>query len=81
MATSKSDTPELGFWEKVDLPFAQLSIFASVLYAAITGVFRGKDSPKKYSHHIMTAAVRKAITRLTDRQNQYVSSTNRPDNS
>lgn len=74
MSDSKKtvNVPELGFWEKADLPFAHLSIAINVLYAAITGVFRGKGSPKKYSHHLTAAAVRRFCDRLNDRQRQYV---------
>lgn len=74
MSASKKiiNVPQLGFWEKADLPFAQLSIAVNVLFAAITGVFRGKASPRKYSHHLTAAAVRRFCDRLTDRQRQYV---------
>lgn len=74
MSDSKEITnvPQLGFWERADLPFAQLSIAINVLYAAITGVFRGKGSPRKYSHHLTAAAVRRFCDRLTDRQRQCV---------
>ncbi|KAJ5985918.1 hypothetical protein N7499_007793 [Penicillium canescens] len=67
-----SSIPQLGFWEKADLPFAHLSIFASVLYHAITGVFRGKASPKRYDHHVMAAMIRKLVDRTSDRQKQYL---------
>lgn len=70
-SVTMSSIPQLGFWEKADLPFAHLSIFASVLYHAITGVFRGKASPKRYDHHIMTAMIRKLLDRTSDRQKQY----------
>lgn len=74
MAVSKRNVnvPDLGFWEKADLPFAQLSIAVNALFAAITGVFRGKGSPKKFSHHITAAAVRRFCDRCTDRQRQCV---------
>lgn len=74
MSTSKKITnvPVLGFWEKADLPFAQLSIVVNTLFAAITGVFRGKGSPKKFSHHLTAAAIRRFCDRLTDRQRQCV---------
>jgi hypothetical protein len=64
--------PELGFWEKVDLPFAHASVVVSALYAAITGFLRGKSSPKKYSHHVAAAAIRKLCNRISIRQKQYV---------
>lgn len=71
MADSKVDVPELGFWEKADLPLAQLTIVANALMAAITGVFRGQASPKKYSHHVIAAAIRRTCDRISDRQKQY----------
>jgi hypothetical protein len=63
--------PRLSFWEKADLPFAHLSILASVLYHAITGVFRGKASPKRYDHHLMADMIRKLVDRTSDSQKQY----------
>ncbi|KAJ5676939.1 uncharacterized protein N7477_002572 [Penicillium maclennaniae] len=71
MADSKPvDVPELGFWEKADLSLAQLTIATNALMAAITGVFRGSASPKKYSHHITAAAIRRMCDRTSDRQKQ-----------
>lgn len=74
MADSKNiDVPELGFWEKADLTLAQLTIATNALMAALTGAFRGQASPKKYSHHVMAAAIRRMCDRTSDRQRQYVS--------
>lgn len=64
--------PELGFWEKADLPFVHASVVVQALYAAITGLFRGKSSPRKYSHHVTAAAIRGMIGRISIRQKQYV---------
>jgi hypothetical protein len=66
------DTPQLGFWEKADLPFARLAIVATALYAALTGVFRGKSYPAKFKHHIIATTVRKSTTRMSDLQMQCV---------
>jgi hypothetical protein len=66
------DTPKLTLWEKIDLPFARFAVVASALYAALTGVFRGKSYPAKFSHHVIAATVRKVISRLSDQQNQCV---------
>lgn len=71
-AYKKVDTPELGFWEKADLQIGRLSVIATTLYAAITGVFRGSTAPKKLRHHIIAAATRKSITRFSSRQQKYV---------
>ncbi|KAF4769758.1 hypothetical protein N7455_006440 [Penicillium solitum] len=70
--SSNLGVPQLGFWEKADIPFVHLSIYASMVYAAITGVFRGKASPKRYDHHILAVVIRKAIERRSDRQTQYL---------
>lgn len=64
--------PELGFWEKADLPFVHASVVVQALYAAITGLFRGKSSPRKYSHHVTAAAIRGMVGRISIRQKQYV---------
>jgi hypothetical protein len=64
--------PELGFWEKADLPFVHASVVVQALYAAITGLFRGKSSPRKYSHHVAAAAIRGMVGRISIRQKQYV---------
>lgn len=70
--TTKQLRPNLGFWEKVDVPFVHLSVYGSMLYHVIAGVFRGKASPKRYDHFIMTNTIRKLVTRTSDRQKQYV---------
>lgn len=71
MASSLSDAP-LSFWEKADLFAGNLSVLGTVLYSVITGVFRGKNGAKTFNHHVAHAAVRKAITRLSVRQLQWV---------
>jgi cytochrome b561 len=70
--TTRHLRPDLGFWEKADLPLVHLSTYASMLYHAIAGVFRGKASPKRYDHFIMTNVIRKFVSRTSDRQKQYV---------
>ncbi|EPS25230.1 hypothetical protein PDE_00163 [Penicillium oxalicum 114-2] len=77
MSTSKDlvQVPHLGFWEKLDLPLSQATVVIHAIYAAITGLFRGQGSPKKYSHHVTTAAIRSAVSRLSIRQTQYMNPT------
>lgn len=70
---SKPDVSKISFWEKVDLPFLQLSLYATMVYASVTGVFRGKASPKRYNQHVMRSVIRKLIDRVTDNQVRYVS--------
>ncbi|KAJ5167044.1 uncharacterized protein N7482_005825 [Penicillium canariense] len=77
MAGAKNviQVPELGFWEKADISISFASVVVNALYAAITGFFRGKSSPRKYSHHVAAAAIRRMITRLSIRQKQYLDPT------
>ncbi|KAJ5361316.1 hypothetical protein N7541_002160 [Penicillium brevicompactum] len=70
--TTRHLRPNLGFWEKADLSVTRLFVFPSLLYHAIAGVFRGKASPRRYDHFIMTNVIRKLVTRTTDRQKQYL---------
>ncbi|KAJ5975701.1 hypothetical protein N7481_009408 [Penicillium waksmanii] len=74
MPDTKRDpmVPELGLWERADVQLGKITIVANVLYAAITGVFRGKSSPKFYSSHLLATAVRTLVDRLSVRQNQYL---------
>lgn len=71
MAT-KQLHPELGFWERADIPFVHLSLYASLAYHAIAGVFRGKDSPKDYGPFITTSVTRTWNCRTSDPQKKYV---------
>jgi hypothetical protein len=66
------DDLKLSFWERADIPFLHLSLYASMVYAAVTGVFRGKASPKRYDHHVVASVIRKLVDRSTDKQKQYV---------
>lgn len=66
--------PELGFWERLDLPFARLAITLNTLFTTATAVFRGKASPKKFKHHVIAAAIRKYSERMSYRQQQCVPS-------
>ncbi|CAG8113209.1 unnamed protein product [Penicillium salamii] len=70
--TTRHLRPNLGFWEKSDVPFVHLSVYASMLYHMVAGVFRGKASPKRYDHFITTNVIRKLVSRTSDRQKQYM---------
>jgi hypothetical protein len=52
---------------------AQLTPFAvgSVVYAAISGPFRGDQGANTYKHHITHSLIRKMVTRLNTAQLQY----------
>lgn len=71
MSTFKRvDVPELGFWEKADLPISKLYMIASALYATLIGPFRGKGYPKKFKHHLVGLVIRNDPH--SARQRQYV---------
>lgn len=64
--------PQLTLLEKLDLVPAQLSLVAAGIYAALTGILRGKNGAKSYGKHIGYAVVRQTLARISTRQNQYV---------
>ncbi|KAJ6145792.1 hypothetical protein N7470_009687 [Penicillium chermesinum] len=68
MAAKRTDVPELGLFEKADIPLVQVSTGLSLLFAALTGVFRGKASPRYYRHHVQAAAIRTFVDRISHRQ-------------
>ncbi|KAB8237401.1 hypothetical protein ETB97_001384 [Aspergillus alliaceus] len=63
----------LSLWEKVDLIPGQLAVLGSVLYTAVTGIFRGESGAKEYALHIGNAAIRKMLDRFSVAQLQYLS--------
>lgn len=71
MSSSLTGEP-LSVWEKTDRIAGNLSVLGTVLYSVITGVFRGKSGAKTLNNHVAHAAVRKAVTRLSIRQLQFV---------
>ncbi|EAS30408.3 alpha/beta hydrolase fold protein [Coccidioides immitis RS] len=62
--------PKLTVLEKLDLIPANISLVATAIYAAITGIFRGQKGAKSYMKHINYAVIRKMLQRLSTRQNQ-----------
>ncbi|KAJ5561653.1 hypothetical protein N7535_003885 [Penicillium sp. DV-2018c] len=66
------DDLKLSFWEKADIPFLRLSMYGTMIYAAVTGIFRGKASPKRYDHYVIASVIRKLVDRSTDKQKQYI---------
>lgn len=70
--SSIQDVPQLSFWEKANIPFLHLSMYATMMYAATTGLFRGKASPKRYDQHILAAVTRGIFDRRSDKQMKYV---------
>lgn len=69
---SPSYPPKLTVLEKLDLIPAHLSLLGAVLYASITGIFRGKGGAKYLGKHIQFAFMRRMLWRLSTRQAQYV---------
>ncbi|KAJ5752671.1 hypothetical protein N7520_009588 [Penicillium odoratum] len=71
MSTFKRvDVPELGFWERVKIPFGNFNILASVLYATFTAPFRGNSYPKRFKAHLVTLIIRNDP--YSSRQRQYI---------
>ncbi|KAL1956360.1 hypothetical protein VTO42DRAFT_7343 [Malbranchea cinnamomea] len=64
--------PKLTLLEKLDLIPAQLSVLATAIYAALTGIFRGKSGAKAYGKHIGYAVIRRTLARYSTRQNQWL---------
>lgn len=62
--------PKLTLFERLDLIPAGLSLIAVGIYAALTGIFRGKSGAKAYSKHISYAVIRRMLYRFSTRQNQ-----------
>ncbi|EEH36233.1 alpha/beta hydrolase fold protein [Paracoccidioides lutzii Pb01] len=62
--------PKLSVLEKLDLVPANLSLIASAIYAAITGLVRGQSGHRYYRKHINHAVIRRAISRFSTRQSQ-----------
>ena len=62
--------PQITLLEKLDLVPTQLSLVATAIYAAITGVFRGKNGAKSYGKHIGYAVIRQLLARMSTRQTQ-----------
>ena len=70
--SSGSYPPSLTQGEKLDLIPASLSLIASGVYAAISGVFRGENGAKYYGKHVSYAVIRTLLDRTSIRQKQYV---------
>lgn len=64
-------SPSLSLWERLDLFAAQLSAAGTVLYSAVTGVFRGNSGAATYKLHLGNTLVRSLVGRLSARQLQY----------
>lgn len=65
-----SHPPKLTVVEKLNMISTGLSLIASTIYVAITGVFRGQRGQKHYNKHVGYALIRAAVTRLSTRQLQ-----------
>ncbi|WEW56695.1 hypothetical protein PRK78_002143 [Emydomyces testavorans] len=62
--------PKLTFLERLDLVPASISLIATGIYAAISGIFRGESGAKSYWKHISYAVIRRMLLRVSTRQNQ-----------
>ncbi|KAL3445813.1 Alpha/Beta hydrolase protein [Aspergillus insuetus] len=63
---------KLNVWEKIDAWLGLVSIGATILYAAISGLSRGPSGADSYHHHLIQATVKKMTTRLSPLQLQYM---------
>ncbi|KAJ5335063.1 hypothetical protein N7452_007466 [Penicillium brevicompactum] len=62
-------------WEKIDAWLGWLSVGAKILYAALTGPFRGTSGADSYYHHLIQASVKSSsqlTTRFSPLQLQYL---------
>ncbi|KAF7115912.1 hypothetical protein CNMCM5793_003655 [Aspergillus hiratsukae] len=64
------DSVHLTLLEKADLIPGYLSVLATALYSAVTGIFRGSTGAKQYGVHVGHAMVRKMVMRFSTRQMQ-----------
>jgi hypothetical protein len=64
------DSVHLTLLEKADLIPGYLSVLATALYIAVTGIFRGSSGAKQYGVHVGHAVVRKMVMRFSNRQMQ-----------
>ncbi|KAF4168957.1 hypothetical protein CNMCM6936_000368 [Aspergillus lentulus] len=67
------DNLRLTLLEKADLIPGYLSVLATALYSAVTGIFRGSTGAKEYGVHVGHAIVRKIVMRFSMRQMQSIS--------
>ncbi|EXJ54840.1 uncharacterized protein A1O5_12906 [Cladophialophora psammophila CBS 110553] len=58
--------------EKLDLVAVAFSVIGVVLWAGLTGPFRGGSGPQSYKQWLITALVRKLTTRLSRNQMQSI---------
>jgi hypothetical protein len=63
---------KLTLWEKLDFFPALVSIWITAIWAILTGLRRESNQPKTLFLHIGYAVFRKATTRLSIKQMQYV---------
>lgn len=63
---------KLTLWEKLDFFPALVSIWITAIWAILTGLQRESNQPKTLFLHIGYTLFRKATTRLSIKQMQYV---------
>ncbi|KAI1967634.1 hypothetical protein LOZ53_003631 [Ophidiomyces ophidiicola] len=61
-------SPQLTLLEKLDFLPAGLSLAATAIVAAVTGIFRGQEGASSYPKHVCYAVLRQSLWRLTPRQ-------------
>ncbi|KAH8810996.1 Alpha/Beta hydrolase protein [Xylogone sp. PMI_703] len=63
-----------GFFDKLDLIPAMVSIISTAIYGVISGPFRGTLGSDTYYHHVTHSVSRKMFTRISTAQLQYLTS-------
>ncbi|KAF7503586.1 hypothetical protein GJ744_003614 [Endocarpon pusillum] len=59
---------QLSFMERIGIISAQLGLIGTLLYSAVTGIFRDDRYAASYKHHITHSAVRALLARLNSAQ-------------
>lgn len=72
MAPNRLTGQRLSLWAKLDILTALPLIALTAVWAMVTGFFRGEKQPPAFLLHVAYAVMRKATTRLTPLQLQYV---------
>ncbi|GKZ36253.1 hypothetical protein AbraIFM66950_007250 [Aspergillus brasiliensis] len=62
----------LSVWDKIDAWLGLVSVGITLLWAAISGLYRGPSEADTYYHHLIQAVTKKLMTRFTSIQLQYL---------
>ncbi|OJJ68113.1 hypothetical protein ASPBRDRAFT_210028 [Aspergillus brasiliensis CBS 101740] len=62
----------LSVWDKIDAWLGLVSVGITLLWAAISGLYRGPSGADTYYHHLIQAVTKRLMTRFTSLQLQYL---------